>query len=57
MELNPLAPIYIARSKPTCRDCGERATWRLMLDESDPTAFAEFCATHAPVTPHDITNE
>jgi hypothetical protein len=57
MELNPLAPIYIARSKPKCFDCGERATWRLMMDEDDPTAFKEFCAAHAPVVPHDITGE
>jgi hypothetical protein len=56
MELNPLDPRYIAKSKPVCNDCDQRATWRLMLDESDPTDFVEFCAAHAPVAPHDITD-
>ena len=55
MVLNPLDPRYIAKSKPTCHDCDDRATWRLMLDEG-ANEFMEFCAAHAPVTPHDITD-
>jgi len=55
MELNPLDPRYIAKMKPTCRDCGARATWMVIFD-AETNEFAEFCTDHVPLAPHAVTD-